>query len=234
MPKVIFSYDIKKDAWSWVLIAKSKSHWGRDPKSQIIHIPDNLLKKILENPRPKAEEFVIEHLKNHPKREYREKVIYEEINALCNIWQTKEESYFKILSEITKKPIYAEKFGAYTTSGFMCPYSFGKNSIDWFMFSMWHNLPFSITTICHELMHFQFLYYYKDKLKKSGLSESQIGDLKESLTFLLNAKEFKSIILSEDQGYPDHQELRKYLLKVWNKEKDFDKLINQAVEKILG
>lgn len=47
MPKVSFSYDIKKDAWSWVLIAKSKSHWGMDPKKQVEHIPDDLLKKIL-------------------------------------------------------------------------------------------------------------------------------------------------------------------------------------------
>ena len=47
MPKVIFKYDIKKDAWSWVLIAKHKNCWGLNWHSQVEHIPDGLLNKIL-------------------------------------------------------------------------------------------------------------------------------------------------------------------------------------------
>ena len=47
MPKVIFNYNFKKDAWSWVLIAKNQECWGLDWKAQIDFIPDNLLEKIL-------------------------------------------------------------------------------------------------------------------------------------------------------------------------------------------
>lgn len=82
MPKVTFGYDIKKDAWSWVLIAKNKDCWGIKWEDQVSHIPNDLLKKILKNPHPKAEKLVVKHLENHQKREYREKVIKEEIKTL--------------------------------------------------------------------------------------------------------------------------------------------------------
>lgn len=97
------------------------------------------------------------------------------------------------------------------------------------MVSMWHSIPFSITTICHEMLHLQFLFYYKEYLQKNGLNNDQIEDLKESLTFLLNEPEFEKIILCQDEGYPEHKELRKKLQKIWLKEKDFQKLIDKAI-----
>ena len=227
MTQIAFGYDIKKDAWSWVLIAKAKSHWGRDIKSQVVHIPDDLLKKILNNPRPKAEAFVVEYLKNHPRRKYREKVINEEIKALENIWRTKEIEYFKILEKVTQKLIYRKNFGAYYTSGFMCPYNIAQA---WFMVSMWHNIPFSIGTICHEVMHLQFHYYYEKWCLEKGLSKDQFQDLKESLTFLLNEPEFENIILQNELGYPDHLKLRTQLKKLWQKEKNFELFLEKAID----
>jgi hypothetical protein len=225
MNRIHFGYDIKKDAWSWVLIAKSKNIWGRDPKRQVVHIPDDLLKKILKNNHRKAEVFVVDYLKNHPNRKYREKVIREEIKALENIWRTKEAEYFKILEQITQKPIYRKNFGAYYTSGFMCPYNLIQA---WFMVSMWHNIPFSIGTICHEVMHLQFHYYYEKWCLKNGLSKDQFHNLKESLTFLLNEPEFENIILQNEQGYPDHLKLRSQLQKLWQKEKNFEKFLTNC------
>jgi len=229
MPKVTFDYDIKKDAWSWVLIAKSKSHWGIDPKRQVEHIPDDLLKKILKNPRPKAEKLVCEHLKNHPKHQYREKVIKEETKTLEEIWRTKEKEYFQKLAKITQKPIYRDNFGAFFTSGFMCPYNLKEA---WFMISMWHNLVSSIGTICHELLHLQFTHHYEKWCLQNGLSKKQFGDLKESLTFLLNEPEFENITLVEDTGYPKHQKLRAQLQKFWQKEKNFEKFLEKAIKEI--
>lgn len=226
MNKIHFGYDIKKDAWSWVLIAKSKNLWGRDPKRQVVHIPDDLLKKIQKNNHQKAEAFVVDYLKNHPRRKYREKVINEEIKALESIWKTKEAEYFKILAEITQKPIYRKNFGAYFTSGFKCPY----NPVQaWFMVSMWHGLPSSIGTIGHELLHFQFIHHYEKFCLQNGLSKNQFDDLKESLTFLLNEKEFENITLQNDQGYPDHQKLRAQLKKLWQKQKNFEKFLEKAI-----
>lgn len=109
----------------------------------------------------------------------------------------------------------------------MCPYNPEEA---WFMISMWHNIPMSITTICHELLHFHFLYYYGKYLKKKGLSQNKIEDLKESLTFLLNESEFDEIILVEDKGYPAHQKLRVQLNQLWQKEKNFERFLEKAIK----
>ncbi|KPJ55610.1 hypothetical protein AMJ49_06730, partial [Parcubacteria bacterium DG_74_2] len=77
------------------------------------------------------------------------------------------------------------------------------------------------TTICHEIFHFQFLYYYANFCRKQGLNKKQIEDLKEALTVLLNIEEFDNIILVEDVGYPDHQVLRQKILNIWKKGRDF-------------
>ncbi len=204
----------------------NKSYWGLNWRPQVAHIPDDLLSKISKLSFSKAQTVVEEHLRNHSKRKYRELVINEEISSLRKIWGRAEKKYFNTLSAVTKKPIYRNTFKCFLTTGFMCPYNKREN---WFMVSIWHSLPFSITTICHELLHFQFLHYYKDYLKKEGLNNRQIEILKEVLTFLLNEPEFKKIILVEDKGYPDHQKLRKALKKVWQNDKDFDVFLEKTI-----
>src|SRR3989344_2178128 len=226
MLKVKFNYNINKDAWSWVAIAKDKNLWGLDWRSQIAHIPKEILSKILKSNFSHAVKLTEEYINNNPKRKYKEILIKSEINSLEKSWGTIEKKYFKILADIMQKSIFSENFGCFLTTGFMCPYNQKEN---WFMVSLWHSLPFSITTICHEIMHFQFLHDYKDYLKKKGLKNNQIEDLKESLTFLLNEPEFEEIILSEDTGYPEHIELRKKLKNIWSKDKNFQNLIDRAV-----
>lgn len=229
MAKVEFDYNLKKDAWSWVLIAKDRNLWGLGWRGQIAHISDELLKKIEKASFSRAQKIVEDYIEKDPRKEYKNKVMYSEMQTLEKSWRIVEKKYFKILSKITQKPIFADKFGCYFTTGLVCPYNDKEN---WFMVSMWHSVPFSITTICHETLHLQFLNYYKDYLKKKGLKNDQIEDLKESLTFLLNEPEFDSIILSQDNGYPEHQKMRKQLQKIWSKEKDFQKFLDKALKEI--
>ena len=153
-----------------------------------------------------------------------------EMQALEKSWKTVEKEYFEILSKITRRTIFTEKFSCYFTTGLVCPYNEKEK---WFMVSMWHSTPSSITTICHEIMHLQFLHYYKNYLKKKGLKNDQIEDLKESMTFLLNEPEFSNIILSQDNGYPKHEELRKKLKSIWSKNKDFQNLLDESIS-IIG
>lgn len=229
LPKVNFKYDLKKDAWSWVLIAKGKDFMGYSWRDQVAHIPDDLLINIKKTSITNAEKIVQEYIKRDSKRGYKAKVRGLETQALKESWKLVEEKYFKVLSEITQKPIFKDKFDCYFTTGLMCPYNEEEN---WFMASMWHSIPSSITTICHEIMHLQFLHYYRGYLKKMGLNKDQIEVLKEALTFLLNEKEFEQITLSEDSGYPDHEKIREKLHKIWIKEKDFQKFLNLAIVEI--
>ena len=226
MTKLNFNYNLKKDAWSWVLIAKDTNLWGLNWRNQIAQISDELLADIEKASFSKALDVVEEHIKKDPDREYKSKVMDAEMQALGKSWRLIEKKYFKILSGITRKPIFTDKLDCYFTTGMMCPYNEKEG---WFMVSMWHSIPFSITTICHEIMHLQFLHYYKNYLKKKGLTNDQIEDLKESLTFLLNEPEFKSIILSQDNGYPEHSKLRKKLSDTWSKNKDFNNLLDEAI-----
>ncbi|MDD5396537.1 MAG: hypothetical protein PHW24_00565 [Candidatus Moranbacteria bacterium] len=226
MHKIDFNYDLKKDAWSWVLIAKSKSIFGLNWRKQIAQIPEQLLTKIEKATFLGAQKIVEEYIEKGVNKKYKNVVMNCEMFALEKSWHFVEKKYFKILSDITQKPIFTDKFGCYFTTGLVCPYDDKEN---WFMVSMWHSIPFSITTICHEVMHLQFLHYYKNYLKKNGLTNNQIEDLKESLTVLLNELEFDSIILSDDGGYPQHSKLRKKIAEVWSKNKDFKNLLDEAI-----
>lgn len=209
-----------------MLIAKDKNMWGLSWRDQIAQIPDELLEKIEKVSFFRAQKIVEDYIEKDSKKEYKNKVMKAEMQALEKSWRVVEKKYFKILSVITEQPVFTEKFSCYFTTGLVCPYNEKEN---WFMVSMWHSTPFSITTICHELMHLQFLTYYKNYLKKNGLKNNQIENLKEALTFLLNEPEFEDIILSQDDGYPEHQELRKKLRNIWSKNRNFQNLIDEAI-----
>lgn len=209
-----------------MLIAKDNNMWGLNWRNQIPQITDELLRKIKKTSFSNAQKIVEDYIKKDSKKEYENKVMHFEMQSLEKSWRIVEKKYFQILSSVTRHPILVEKFSCYFTTGFVCPYDKKEN---WFMVSMWHSIPFSITTICHEIMHLQFLHYYKNYLKKKGLTNYQIEDLKESLTFLLNESEFEGIILSQDDGYPKHKKLRKKLKDIWLKNKDFKNLVDEAI-----
>ena len=226
MPKVTFGYDIRKDAWSWVIIAKSKDVFGTSQKDNVAHIPRGLLSQIQKNEFSQAVIITEKHLKNDTNRGNKEKLIKKKISTLEQAWRPIEEKYFNALSKITGEPISAKKFGCFITTGSMCPYEEKEN---WFMVSFGYSIPSSITTICHEIMHFQFLHYYYSYLKSKSLDRKQVEALKESLTFLLNEPEFNNVISSKDIGYSEHQDLRKKLKDIWSKTNNFHELINKAV-----
>lgn len=226
MAKIKFDYNLQKDAWSWVLIAKDRNMWGLNWRDQIAHISDELLEKIEKASFSKAQKIVEDHIKKDSNRDYKRKVMDSEWQSLEKSWRTVEKKYFAVLAKITNKPIFTNDFGCYFTTGLVCPYNKKEN---WFMVSMWHSIPFSITTICHEIMHLQFLHHYKNYLKKKGLKNDQIENLKEALTFLLNEEEFSEIILCGDSGYPEHKELRNKLKNIWSKNKDFQNFLDKAV-----
>jgi len=226
MPKVNFKYDYKKDAWSWVLIAKGKQDkWGMTPQQRIGFIPQDLLGKILAHDRKSAELLVLKYLASNPKRKMYRLVINQQLKAVEAIWRKVEVKYFKRLAKITQKPILWNHFRCYVTTGMMCPYS-PKEKL--FMMSMWRPIAANITTICHEIFHLQFLYYYEDYCKKF-LSEEQKEDLKETMTFMLNT-DFGDLLAGYDHGYPNHQKLRGKLEKIWHKDKNFKRFLDKAIK----
>ncbi len=233
---VNFIYNIEKDAENWVETVKDvKPSWGINYEKETIMVPNDLKNQILKLNDKEAIELVKNYFKSLSYFKFKEDIISEEVKALDRIWSKKEPEFFKILKKIFKKEVSSEKITAYFTTMFICPYS--NEDYKWFMISMWHNLPFQITIVCHELLHFHFLKNYTNFCKEKGLNEEQIENLKESLTVLLNTKEFNNLILVEDLGYPEHQELRKKILRVWEKDRElflkdkngFKKFLNQVI-----
>jgi hypothetical protein len=139
-------------------------------------------------------------------------------------WGKINETYFKRLENITKKPICTNEFTVYPTSVGRCSYDIKDFSLT---VSIRRPLLQCLRTVGHELLHLQFHSYYW-KLLESKIGKEKAIDLNESLTILLNS-EFEDLWLVKDEGYPPHQELRKFITTEWEKEKDFDILLDKCV-----
>lgn len=228
MPKIIFKIDFKQDAQNWARIAKMKKHpFGRKKREVIDRIPKSLLKKMSRLSKNKAADLAYKHLQKNSKKFLTG--LNAEKELLEFYFKYKGNDLFKVLTKITGKKIYTNKFYATFTLMTSAPYDPDYN---WFMIIAKRSAPKQISNICHEILHLQFIYYYKNYCLKKGLTEEQFQDLKESLTFLLNEPIFKRFYLAPDQGYLLHQTLRKKLKKIWSKEKNFAKFLDKAIEVI--
>lgn len=240
MSKVSILYNKEKDAYNWVRIITKPAKYGIKKKNRLVLIPVKIQKEVkklyknkslnneelsnIKNHFPSAKNFVKSFLKENI---FLTKVVNEKKKKLEYFWRKKEYKYFKKLTRITKKPIYSGNFTCYLTTLNSCPYNEkGK----WFMTPAFSDLSNQIYVICHELMHLQFLHWYRDNCKEKGLSENQIQDLKEAITFILNESEFDDIITYKDKGYPNHQKLRKKLKKIWIENNNFKVFLNKAIE----
>jgi hypothetical protein len=59
-----------------------------------------------------------------------------------------------------------------------------------------------------------------------GLSKEKYNDIKESLTVILNSDFADLMEGAIDEGYPQHQEMRSEIMKLWSESKDIGNLIN--------
>ena len=230
MVKIIFKIDLKQDAKNWVRVAKMKKHpFGRRRQDLVEKIPRDLLKKMVRLSKKQAINVAYKFLKKNSKNFL--PGLKADKNLLEFYFRYKGGGLFEALAKITGEPIYTNKFFATFTLMSSCPYDPDYN---WFMIAVKNPTPKQLTNICHEIFHLQFIHYYQNYCLNQGLTEKQFQALKESLTFLLNEPVFEKFYLAPDKGYPNHQELRKKLKKVWQKEKNFRKFLDKAIEKFLA
>lgn len=230
--KVKFDYDIKKDIGNYLnsIYQCKRNKYGRDDLIERISrkIPRNVLKLIQESKnRDEAAKVVHNYLIN----DFLDESSTENTKqSLSKEWSKVEDLFFKKMEKFYEKPIYFKKITAYFTSLPICPYNFKEN---WFMVSFLRSREQQILTVCHELMHFMFIKYYRNYCLQKGLSKEQFEDLKESLTVFLNT-EFKGIVKVEDRGYLAHQKIREFLLKERKKTKNFQELLDKGIEFVKG
>ncbi|MBU2562447.1 MAG: hypothetical protein KKF68_02180, partial [Nanoarchaeota archaeon] len=159
MPKVVFKFDLEKDAWNYYNCANSDSCWGEDFTRCL---RPEVLKKLKGKKWSEVKKNTLGMLKRgYAQDEERDK---KKLKELQNSWNKINDEYFKRLAKITKHKIYTNKFTSYITTIGRCPYYPKKN---WFMTNLFWSVNKSLMTSAHELMHLQFHFYFEEKLRKN-------------------------------------------------------------------
>lgn len=213
--KLFFKHDIEKDIWC--LLNKGKSSFNSPIPTKIY---EQLVSFSKENPDEKDAQLFIEKyiLKN-------EINIEEIIKGYEQEWQEISNEYQKIAERIFGVSLKHD-ITVYLTVNNRSPYNIDEN---YFFVSF---PTFSSTkTIMHELWHF-YTWQKFGKEWQEKLGKQKYNDIKESLTVLLNVecKELFPLFVI-DGGYPQHKEMRDTILRIWNEEKDIEKLWNVVVSK---
>lgn len=207
--------DIDRDAWNWWDACNKISH-GVDWKKRIDR---NLQKNITGKTKREAMKFLIPFLANYYKKHKKE--LNQAIREAKNIFKSKANYACKLMEEVTQHLLYRNNFTCFLTTFPRCPYDYKKGYI-------WLAAPrpakIYLGIFLHELLHFQFYAYYRNKPPVKQLSLTQSEFLKESLTVILNY-EFSQYLYQKDKGYKIHQGLRRKLENFWKKNKNFSQLV---------
>ena len=232
MPEIFSDYNIEKDAYNRRAAMNSSTNWrlyetmpeeDRNILSQIKWLSQEDANKILTP-------FLEKKYKDN-REEINDAVIQIKIKL-----DTQKDQILKLMEELTKRPIFNEKFQIWYTTCKRWPY----NRRTWEIWTFdppeknWRLRAWSCG-FAHELLHFQTHKYYENEKPMNQLNWKQFNLIKESLTFLLN-HEFPWVNMAIDRWYPTHQEFRKiledYRLSCWDK-KDFEDLISFGCDYIL-
>ena len=224
--KQVYSYkiklDLEQDAWNWYVTCNNHniSH-GVDFSQRVENEVFNQIKGKTED---ESYEYIIPFLK--------QKYIdgKEKINQFTS--QAKNDYDYKFslacqkIVELTGKPLYRNDFTTFLTTAPRAPYRY-DSGYTW--------LPIGwldpIRIFMHELLHFQFIHYWRlsSKSEVNKLSNEQFEYLKESLTVVIDENIFP-IIQKADQGYEKHKGLRQELHDFWKENKNFDELVEFGLE----
>lgn len=217
MNKVNFIFDKEKDVNNIWKTASSKSY-GYDFSSKM---PSVLVEFCKNHSYKESKPFIEKFFSSI----YSSKIPEVSLISVNKSWNLIEKEYFKRLERITGKKLSAKKINGYMTIAPRCPYNPEDNS---FMFNFFSNIPNILSTAGHEILHLHFHEHYFKKVEKQ-LGHDKTQDLKEALTVLLNL-EFQDLWFINDNGYDSHKSLREFIKIEWQKDKNFDNLLNNCID----
>lgn len=206
---VNFTYNQEKDIWCLFNKGKSSNNSQSPTKvyEQLVAVNgENLTAET-------ASDFIEKYLSenNIDLQEY--------IAKYQKDWDEVKEEYTKRAEEIFKVKL-PQDITAYLTINNRCPYNIEEN---YFFVSV----PSTSVrrTVMHELFHFYTWYAFGKKLINQGVSKEKYNDIKESLTVILNT-DFSDLLNGAiDSGYPQHQEMRAEITKLWSANKNMAKVV---------
>lgn len=142
------------------------------------------------------------------------------VQKLDNAWQKIAAVFFSRLEQLFKISYPSPHITAYLTTNQRCTYNIFEN---YFFVNFSSKSP--SRTIMHELFHFYTWHAFHADLVAAGINEDQYNDVKESLTVLLNTEFVDLMEGAQDDGYPQHVEMRKMVQELWQNTKDLRKVV---------
>lgn len=228
MSRIEFYYSLEKDVGNYLQSVYRfvwQKHGNKDIEERVgrFLFPEELTS--IRGAENKREARIIVRKILSEKYAKNKKIYLLQEKLLRKLWREKEQKFYSRIERFFEKPFSFSKITAYFTTLPICPYSLKEN---WFMVSLKMGIEKQLSIICHELFHFMFLSYYEKYTYKKLKNKKKVEMLKEALTVFLNT-EFREFILVPDLGYPQEQELRRFLLTKRKLNKDFLGLLNEAI-----
>lgn len=225
--------DINQDAWNWEDSINQSTDFNYNWKDNLEYKSDI---KIYSNAKKLDHSKALKYLNKALSKKYIDES--KKIDDYKNIIELKFNEKFlvacKTIENITQKKLAIKKYHLLLTTFPRCPYNFKDGTI-FFYITFNKYWPDPIDNFMHEVMHFQTHIYYEHNPNSlvSKLNENQFNDLKEALTVILNKNQFP-ILTKSDQGYQAHQTLRKILYWKWQKNNDFNEVIEHGAKLMLN
>jgi hypothetical protein len=202
------NYTYNKDKDIWCLLNKGKSS-NNNPN------PTRIYKQLLEFTGENLDEnstsiFIDKYIKNN-QIDIKQKITdyQKSFDNISNEFQRVAEKVFGISLK--------DDITVYLTINTRCPYNIQEN-----LFFVSLSNKNNLHTAMHELWHFYTWYKFGFK-EQERIGKEKYNEIKEALTVLLNIE--CSHLLPKglkDEGYPQHQELRNKILKLWKQNPNID------------
>jgi hypothetical protein len=216
---VLFKFDVEVAVEAIINIYNNPIAYGSDA---LKYFEPEVLKILKENKYPKP------LLKTYMLELYEADIKTPLIIFYSQLWRSVEEEYINRMENITKRGFNRKIITCYLITATRCKYNPNDRS---FTLSLFVNPLAAIRNIGHEVFHLHFHEHFFDNIVNL-IGRENTHMLKEALTVLLNV-EFKDLWFIEDKGYDSHKELREFIVKQWNEDKDFEKLLNSCIKFIL-
>lgn len=201
--KINFEYNKEKDVWC--LLNKGK---GSNNSPNPTKVYELLVSRYGENPgEEETSQFIDSYFEENNVS------LDDFIKQYSTDWESVADEYHKRAESVFGVSL-PHDITAYLTINNRNPYSISDN-----MFYVTVPRETVRKTIMHELWHF-YTWYGLGTDQEEKLGKQKYNDIKEALTVLLN--EECSDLMPEgisDEGYPQHQELREKIKKLWSEQK---------------
>jgi len=144
-------------------------------------------------------------------------------------WQIIEREFLKRVERIFGIACPLDVMRVYLTTDGRCSYNTEQG---YFFVSVTRS--YQNGTIMHELFHFWTGWVFYEEVESGRMTKEQYNAVKESLTELINAECDDLLGDSYDAGYPQHQEIRSMIRKVWLETKDIKHVFEAATKMVLS